>query len=554
MNNRINFSLLLKNWWKYFSRIFSVALVLGFLIYNFVQPNFLSIQTAKASFNGLATPEFSTGNGADWTIVVSNDGSTYQGGEQITAQFGAYHCNIASSQPCAPDFGLADFDRTLGFDGNVTFTVPAPGQTITLNKHNDIVSCGRVQADLGLASPAGAILGGIVFSTGQSCGTTPPPPPASQCSYGSTQARLQRDSSDPWVQNKTINLGESANVGSFHDATGQFANDTTLTVTGPGMNQTLGNGQSFTPSQAGTYQLRVTTNGQSGPACEETATLTVNQVQQQQIACNNNEVSLNINPSSANLGQSINFSISGDASTWIGDNFSGGVSNCSGPWNSINCTAAQAGNFTWTHTWKHCIGDFDHCSSLCSESASFNIIGSTPTPTPVPTGTPVPTPAPTATPIPTGTPVPTPVPTAAPIVTPAPTTPPQGALNCPAGFQQEFRDNVVVCVQNTNNNNNQNQNVNYSNSSSSSSSNNTNNITFGNIGMGTTVVPATVIQPQVAGVSVTTLPKTGLPAIAWSALAFIPAGFRLRRFNKIKKDLQDDPQFMWEDRKFKAGS
>ena len=66
--------------------------------------------------------------------------------------------------------------------------------------------------------------------------------------------------------------------------------------------------------------------------------------------------------------------------------------------------------------------------------------------------------------------------------------------------------------------------------------------------------PAVVVQPQVAGVSVAALPKTGLPFLAWSALAFIPAGFGLRRFKKLHKDLEDEPTFIWEDRKFKAGS
>jgi len=66
----------------------------------------------------------------------------------------------------------------------------------------------------------------------------------------------------------------------------------------------------------------------------------------------------------------------------------------------------------------------------------------------------------------------------------------------------------------------------------------------GNVGVGT--------SGQVLGV--TMLPKTGLPAIAWSALAFLPAGLGLRRFRKVKKDMEDDPQFIWEDRQFKAGS
>lgn len=105
-------------------------------------------------------------------------------------------------------------------------------------------------------------------------------------------------------------------------------------------------------------------------------------------------------------------------------------------------------------------------------------------------------------------------------------------------------------------------NTNTSSSTSTSSSSNTNNITFGNIGVGApqpiavvqpVVIQPQVVQPQVAGITVTQLPKTGLPVIAWSALAFIPTGFGMRRFRKIKKDLEDEPQFIWEDRQFKAG-
>lgn len=103
-----------------------------------------------------------------------------------------------------------------------------------------------------------------------------------------------------------------------------------------------------------------------------------------------------------------------------------------------------------------------------------------------------------------------------------------------------------------------------SSSTSSSSSSNTNNInivtgaapaaantatvltryvpvqTFGNVGIGTTQFYANVKQ----------LPKTGLPALAWGVLAFIPAGFKIRKFSQVKKDLENDPTFIWEDRQF----
>ncbi len=67
----------------------------------------------------------------------------------------------------------------------------------------------------------------------------------------------------------------------------------------------------------------------------------------------------------------------------------------------------------------------------------------------------------------------------------------------------------------------------------------------GNVGTGTSVV---YTQP----VQYTTLPKTGLPELAWSTLAFIPTGFGLRKFAKVKKMLENHPSFIWENRQFKA--
>lgn len=72
-------------------------------------------------------------------------------------------------------------------------------------------------------------------------------------------------------------------------------------------------------------------------------------------------------------------------------------------------------------------------------------------------------------------------------------------------------------------------------------------VVFGNVGVGGTAY-TTYTQP----IQYTTLPKTGLPTLVWSALAFIPVGFRLRTFQKIKKALENHPSFIWEDRQFKV--
>lgn len=113
---------------------------------------------------------------------------------------------------------------------------------------------------------------------------------------------------------------------------------------------------------------------------------------------------------------------------------------------------------------------------------------------------------------------------------------------------------VNPAITNTNNNSNTNTNT----SSNSNTNTITNNVTsreivrevvapttFGNVGVGNSVV---YTQP----VQYSALPKTGLPEIVWSTLAFIPAGFGLRKFAKIKKALEDHPSFIWEDRQFKA--
>ncbi len=102
-----------------------------------------------------------------------------------------------------------------------------------------------------------------------------PPAPAPSCSWGSTQARVQTNINDPWKSSVTVGCDRSFNIGSFHNGTGQFAGDTTLWITGPGISQPFRNGDTVRTSFDGTYTLSVTTNGQSGPACSEQAQTTV---------------------------------------------------------------------------------------------------------------------------------------------------------------------------------------------------------------------------------------------------------------------------------------
>ncbi len=91
------------------------------------------------------------------------------------------------------------------------------------------------------------------------------------CQYGSTQARVQKDVRDPWKPEITIQQGETFNIGSFHDGTGQFANDTVLQVVGPGHIEFHQNGQAISVPQTGQYTLYVNTRNQFGGGCSEQA-------------------------------------------------------------------------------------------------------------------------------------------------------------------------------------------------------------------------------------------------------------------------------------------
>ncbi|MFQ5492807.1 MAG: hypothetical protein ACE5DX_01455 [Candidatus Dojkabacteria bacterium] len=122
------------------------------------------------------------------------------------------------------------------------------------------------------------------FTCGCDIAATPTPTPTDtpvECPYSSTQARVQQNASSPWAGSINIVCGESFNVGSFHNGTGQFAGDTTIRVFSPnGSTITLGNGQSYTTSNSwpGLYRVEVTTNGYNHPNCEGTASAICSEV------------------------------------------------------------------------------------------------------------------------------------------------------------------------------------------------------------------------------------------------------------------------------------
>ncbi len=190
------------------------------------------------------------------------------------------------------------------------------------------------------------------------------------------------------------------------------------------------------------------------------------------LVCNENEVGLFVSPNPATVGDNVVFSITGDASTYISDDFGLCVEttcDSNGTWNNRTCKAVNSGFCTWTHQWRHCVNGTDdaHCSGLCQKTTPFSVnnpvssptpaptcslpgpvsnlridcgvcptptsaitptqpatptatVKPTPTPTqsgPTPTATKTPTPTPTRTPTPTPTRTPTPTPTKTPTPT-----------------------------------------------------------------------------------------------------------------------------------------
>lgn len=117
------------------------------------------------------------------------------------------------------------------------------------------------------------------------------------------------------------------------------------------------------------------------------------------VSCNTSDITLSCYPGTAQIGDTIQFDINGDASTYIGDSWtanrvsgsgctcsSGGINNGCGFYPSKTCTANTSGSYTWTHYWKHCEGSLSNCSAQCSKSVNCLIQ----TPTPIPTCTPAP--------------------------------------------------------------------------------------------------------------------------------------------------------------------
>lgn len=162
-------------------------------------------------------------------------------------------------------------------------------------------------------------------------------------------------------------------------------------------------------------------------------------------------------------------------------------------------------------------------------------------PTAVPTQTPRPTIVPTV--IPTS--IPTIVPTVIPTVIPVAVPTVANQVSCPAGFVQSLSGSTIVCVQQVQNQVQTQTQTAYANAST------------GPVTVNVPSQPAQVIaqpapqviyyqQPQI----VQTLPKTGLPLVAWGLSGLLPIGLGFRKFGSANKDLTNMGKYLWEKREF----
>lgn len=159
-----------------------------------------------------------------------------------------------------------------------------------------------------------------------------------------------------------------------------------------------------------------------------------------------------------------------------------------------------------------------------------------------------PTPTPTSVPGPTATPTPT----LPPGVTPTPTviipTPSGAAVVCSPGQVMTVSGSQVICL------NVQQQ---QSQTATGGSSSSTSSATGGGGGSSTVNItgaaaPVSVVRVAGAapGVTVSELPKTGLPIAGWLLSGLLPAGLGLKSFGRGRTNLKDGSSYIWQKRRF----
>lgn len=280
---------------KYFIRVAMLLLLL--IIGGFLGVMLLRRPvTTNAAAGGLAASFTWNGKGSG-AIAAHVTNTSYTGPGPAQVEYGVYWCNKTGNNACAPDLSGGDrADETLIFQ-NYSLSVPATGQTQLTSLPNvpklAEKNCGRFQVDLGFPN-GGGIIGGQVFNIGDNCGSEPPPPETEKCPYQSTQAQVQTGSRDPWGDQKTITLGQSVNLGGFHNNTGRFAGDPAnryqqndanvdFFITDPSSTSSLTLAPPypivFTPSKVGSFafvgKTRQNNEYFSESACKDSGTITV---------------------------------------------------------------------------------------------------------------------------------------------------------------------------------------------------------------------------------------------------------------------------------------
>ncbi len=189
---------------------------------------------------------------------------------------------------CEKTFNVGSFHNGTGqFAGDTTAVVTGPNGFYRTVRNGETVTAGingiyvlqvntNGQSGFGCSETASVSVQCVTTKPTPTPTPTPwisPPPVApGSCAYRDTQARIQRDEQQSWVSSLGVQCGETFRVGSFHNGTGQFASDTTLHISGPfGLNTNVSNAETIRALLPGWYILSVTTNGQSGAGCQESA-------------------------------------------------------------------------------------------------------------------------------------------------------------------------------------------------------------------------------------------------------------------------------------------
>jgi hypothetical protein len=301
------------------------------------------------------------------------------------------------------------------------------------------------------------------------------------CPFSSTQARVQRNNSDPWNTTTTVNQNQPVYLGGFHNGTGRFAGDNVNTyspnsadvefvITDPqGRMQTV-NGQypvTFTPTQVGTYfftgKTRVPNTGAgtyyAEAGCTDSGSITVTQaqtqVQTQTVNCPYTSTQVRVQKNSSDpwnssslvaVGQSISIGgfhnatgrFAGDPVNPYNPNTqnveflvidpSGASRTLSGSY-PVSFTPTMQGTYTVIGRTKIAGQNSFYTESSCNDAAAFTVSATqvtNPTPTPTVNLQPSSSPNPTVSPNPTPTALPTASPqvSVSPQASPTPTSSP----------------------------------------------------------------------------------------------------------------------------------